>query len=243
MKKTKRTLVTGASRGIGRSIALELARRGHELALNFRSNEAAAAEVKAEIEQQGGHATLLPFDVGDGEAARAAIAADIEAHGAYWGAVLNAGVTADGPLVSMKPEEWDRVVRTNLDGFYNVLQPLMMPMVRLRDGGRIVTMSSVSGVLGNRGQTNYSASKAGLIGASRALAREVAKRGITVNCVAPGFIATDMIAELPAEEIAQAVPMRRLGRPEEVAALVGFLFSDEAGYITAQVLGIDGGMS
>ena len=240
---TKRVLLTGASRGIGRAIAIELAERGFELALNYRSNEAAAGEVVAEIETKKGVARLLPFDVGDGPAARAAIDQDIERHGPYWGAVLNAGIAADGPLVTMSESDWSSVLRTNLDGFYNVLQPLVMPMVRLRDGGRIVTLGSVSGVLGNRGQVNYSASKAGVIGATRALAREVAKRGITVNCVAPGFIETDMLAELPVDEIARQIPLRRLGRAEEVAALVGFLFSDAAGYVTAQVIGIDGGMT
>jgi len=197
----------------------------------------------ARVENAKGRARLLPFDVADAAAARAALEADVQANGAFWGVVLNAGITADAPLATMKPEEWSAVLRTNLDGFYNVLQPLVMPMVRLRDGGRIVTIGSVSGVLGNRGQVNYSASKAGLMGATRALARELAKRAITVNCVAPGFIQTDMLAGLPAEELAETIPMRRLGRPEEVAALVGFLFSEEAGYITAQVLGIDGGMS
>jgi 3-oxoacyl-[acyl-carrier protein] reductase len=181
--------------------------------------------------------------VADATAARAALAAEIEAQGPFWGVVLNAGITADAPLATMKPEDWSAVLRTNLDGFYNVLQPLVMPMVRLRDGGRIVTLGSVSGVLGNRGQVNYSASKAGLIGATKALARELAKRGITVNCVSPGFVETDMLAGLAKEEVVESIPMRRLGRPEEVAALVGFLFSEEAGYITAQVLGIDGGMT
>jgi 3-oxoacyl-[acyl-carrier protein] reductase len=240
---TRRVLVTGASRGIGRAIALNLAAKGFELVLNYRSNAEAAEEVASTIEQEKGRAVLLPFDVSDGPAARAAIDEDMERNGAYWGAVLNAGITADGPLVSMKPEEWTSVLRTNLDGFYNVLQPLVLPMVQLRDGGRIVTMGSVSGVIGNRGQTNYSASKAGLMSATRALAREVAKRRITVNCVAPGFIDTDMLSDLPTDELAKLVPARRLGKPEEVAALVAFLFSEDAGYITAQVLGIDGGMT
>jgi 3-oxoacyl-[acyl-carrier protein] reductase len=239
----RRVLVTGASPGIGRAVAVELARAGFELALNYRTSERAAGEVAAEIESAKGRATLLPFDVADTNAARAALEADLERNGAFWGVVLNAGVTADGPLVTMKPEEWRSVLGTNLDGFYNVLQPLIMPMVRLRDGGRIVTMGSVSGRIGNRGQANYSASKAGLMGATKALARELAKREITVNCVAPGFIETDMLKELPAEELAQMVPLRRLGRTEEVAALVAFLFSDRAGYVTAQVIGIDGGMT
>lgn len=235
--------MTGASRGIGRAVALELAGAGFELGLNYRSDERAAGELAVRIGEGGGKTRLLRFDVSDADAARAALEEDVEAHGAYWGVVLNAGITADGPLATMKPAEWRSVLGTNLDAFYNVLQPLLMPMVRLRDGGRIVTMGSVSGVLGNRGQVNYSASKAGLIGATRALARELGKRAITVNCVSPGFIQTDMLAELPVEELAQTIPLRRLGRPEEVAALVGFLLSEKAGYITAQVLGIDGGMS
>jgi len=239
----KRVLVTGASRGIGRAVALELARGGFELALNYRANESAARETRDEIERAGGGATLLPFDVADATAARAALERDLEANGPFWGVVLNAGVTADAPLATMKLEDWRRVLGTNLDGFHHVLQPLVMPMVRLRDGGRIVVMGSVAGVTGNRGQVNYSAAKAGLIGATKALAQELAKRAITVNCVAPGFIATDMVAGLPQDEILETIPLRRLGQPEEVAALVRFLFSDQAGYITAQVLGIDGGMT
>ena len=239
----RRVLVTGASRGIGRSVALALARAGFALALNYRASESAARETRDEIERSGGRATLLPFDVAEADATRAALERDVEVQGAFWGVVLNAGVHADGPLATMKPAEWRTVLGTNLDGFYHVLQPLVMPMVRLRDGGRIVAMGSVAGVLGNRGQVNYSASKAGLIGATKALALELAKRSITVNCVAPGFIATDMVAGLPQEEILATIPLRRLGQPEEVAALVAFLFSDQASYITAQVLGIDGGMS
>jgi len=236
-------LVTGASRGIGRAIALELARTGHRLALNFVRNEAAAAETRAEIEAAGGFADLVPFDVSDRAAAEDALAAEVERAGAYWGVVLNAGVTADAPFAGMGAGDWQRVLRTNLDAFYNVLHPLVMPMVRLRSGGRIVAITSVTGLAGNRGQANYAASKAGLIGAAKSLALELAKREVTVNCVAPGFIATDMLADLSAEELETRIPLRRLGRPEEVAALVGFLFDDRAAYMTGQVLAVDGGLT
>ncbi len=238
---TRRVLVTGGSRGIGRAIALELARAGHELVLTYRSGTDAAAEVCAAIEAAGGRARSLGFDVADRQATRAALRAELDAHGAFWGVVVNAGVTDDVPLASMKPEAWDRVLRTNLDGFYNVVQPLVMPMVRLRDGGRVVTMSSFAGLHGNRGQTNYAASKAGLIGATRSLALELAKRRITVNAVAPGFVATDMVAELP-QDVVERVPLGRMASAEEVAALVGYLFSDGAGYVTGQTIAIDGGL-
>ena len=238
----RRVLITGASRGIGRAVALELARAGLPVALSYRSNEAAARSVQRAIESSGGSASLLPFDVSDREAARDALERDLTAHGAFWGVVLNAGVTADAPLASMADEEWDRVLRTNLDGFHHVLRPLVMPMVRRRDGGRIVVLSSYSGVHGNRGQTNYAASKAGLIGATKSLALELAKRRITVNAVAPGFIETDMLAELPADELRARVPLGRLGTPEEVALTVAYLFSEGAGYVTGQVVCIDGGM-
>lgn len=239
----RRVLVTGASRGIGRAIALELASAGFEVALNFRSRLADAETLAVDIAAAGGRATLLPFDVSDRAAAAAALEADVAQRGAFWGVVLNAGITRDAPLAGMAPEAWDEVLSTNLGGFYNVLRPLVLPMVGLRDGGRIVVLSSVTGLVGNAGQVNYGASKAGLIGAVRSLALELARRRIAVNAVAPGFIATDMVAELPQEELEKRIPMRRLGQPEEVAALVRFLFDERAGYVTGQTLAIDGGMS
>jgi 3-oxoacyl-[acyl-carrier protein] reductase len=235
-------LVTGASRGIGRAIAVELARAGFSLVLNFRRDEKAALEVQREIQDAGGHATLLPFDVSQRDAVHAALASDLEAYGEYWGVVLNAGVTADAPFPIMKDEAWDSVLSTNLDGFFNVVRPCVMPMVRAHRGGRIVTISSAAGLVGNRGQVNYAASKAGLIGATRALAQELAKRAITVNSVAPGFIETDMLAGAPLDQLAKLVPMQRLGKSEEVAGVVRFLFSDAAGYVTGQVISVNGGL-
>jgi len=239
---TRRVLVTGASRGIGRAIATRLARAGFDIGINYHSSKAAAEELASEISALGRRAVLLPFDVADRDACRDVLEADVATHGHYYGIVCNAGVCADAPFPKLSGEAWDRVLRTNLDGFYNVVHPLVMPLVRAHEGGRIVAISSVAGLVGNRGQVNYSASKAGLIGATKALAHELAKRAITVNCVAPGLIETEMLAGVPVAELSQLVPMRRLGRPEEVAALVAFLFSEDAGYITGQVISLNGGM-
>ncbi len=239
MTGPRRVLVTGASRGIGRAIALALAGDGYHVACNARGPTDA---VVAEIRAAGGCARALNGDVGDRNAIRAVIAGDIERHGAFYGVVCNAGAHADAAFPAMSDADWDTVMRTNLDAFFNVVQPCVMPMIRLRDGGRIVAMASVSGIAGNRGQTNYSAAKAGLIGAAKALAVELGKRRITVNCVAPGIIATDMADEVPDNVIHQAVPMRRRGTAEEVASVVRYLFTDLAGYITRQTLSVNGGM-
>ena len=234
-------LVTGASRGIGAAIANRLAADGFPVILNYRSRDDAAAAVRAGIEEAGGRAELAPFDVSDGDATRAALVGLLADERPIGVVVNNAGVTADGPFPAMDAEAWHRVTRTTLDGFFHVTRPLVMPMVRRR-WGRIVNISSVSGVVGNRGQVNYSAAKAGLIGATRSLAKELAKRKITVNAVAPGLVDTDMIADVPPEVI-KHIPMRRVGRADEVASLVSFLVSDEAAYITGQVIGINGGLA
>jgi 3-oxoacyl-[acyl-carrier protein] reductase len=236
-------LVTGSSRGIGRAIAAHLARDGYDIVVHCRSRIADAEAVVADVRSLGRSARCLRFDVADREQCATQIAADIEAHGAYYGVVCNAGLAYDTAFPAMSGDAWDSVIRTNLDAFYNVLQPLVMPMVRRRAPGRIVTLSSVSGLIGNRGQVNYSAAKAGVIGATKALAVELAKRRITVNCVAPGLIETDMAsAHAPVEEILKAIPAQRMGTPEEVAAVVGFLMSAGAAYVTRQVIAVNGGL-
>lgn len=239
---SKVVFITGASRGIGRAIALRLARDGAEVVVHYRVDRDGAEKTLTEISASGGRGRLIHFDVSNRSEAREALEADIATHGPYWGVVLNAGITRDNAFPVMEDNEWDDVIATNLGGFYNVLRLVVMPMVSARKGGRIVTLSSVSGLVGNRGQVNYSAAKAGIIGATKALALELAKRNITVNCVAPGAIETDMTANLPFEEVIKMVPMRRLGRPEEVAGIVAFLCSEEAGYITRQVISVNGGM-
>ena len=234
----KRVLVTGSSRGIGRAIAERLAKQGFAVTLHCRRSRAQADALAREIK-----ARVLEFDVRDRDAAQRILNSDVESHGAYYGVVLNAGVARDNAFPALADEDWDEVLETSLGGFYNVLKPLVMPMVRAKQGGRIVVLSSVSGVMGNRGQVNYSAAKAGLIGAAKALAVELATREITVNCVAPGPIGTDMLENAPLEEMLKLIPMQRVGTPEEVAALVGFLMSDEAAYITRQVIGVNGGLA
>ena len=222
----KKVIVTGSSRGIGKAVAESLRAAGYEVVTH---------SVKS-----GG--TDLMFDVSDRVAAQAALEKWVAENGAPYGVVLNAGIAADNAFPAMEDDEWDRVMRTDLDGFYNVLKPLVLPMVQARAGGRIIAISSISGVIGNRGQVNYSAAKAGLIGAAKALAVELAKRKITVNCVAPGVIETEMIDGIFAEEVMKAIPMRRFGKPEEVAAAVKYLMSDEAAYVTRQVIQVNGGM-
>lgn len=234
-------LITGSSRGIGASIAEALAAVGHPVLLNYRSNHEAARAVQRRIESLGGQVRLIPFDVADREASSAALQGLLKEGLPVGVLVNNAGVVADEPFPAMTAQQWERVTRTSLDGFYNVTQPLVMPMVRRRRG-RIITITSISGLIGNRGQTNYSAAKAGLIGATRSLALELAKRRITVNAVAPGLIDTDMLEGAPVEQLVKMIPARRLGKPEEVAALVRFLASDDAAYITGQVISINGGL-
>jgi 3-oxoacyl-[acyl-carrier protein] reductase len=243
MNKNQSILVTGSSRGIGKAIALRLARDGYDLVLHCRSERQQADAVAQDISQLGRKVRVLQFDISQREQTAAILNQDIEEHGCYYGVVCNAGVARDNAFPAMSGEDWDLVMQTNLDGFYNVLNPLVMPLVQRRKPGRIVTMASVSGLIGNRGQVNYSAAKAGIIGATKALAIELAKRAITVNCVAPGLIETDMISEVPLEEAMKLIPARRIGKPEEVAAVVSFLMHEDAAYVTRQVISVNGGMA
>ena len=234
--------MTGSSRGIGRAIALDLATAGYDLVLHCHSRLDDVREVAALVRKDGVAARILQFDIADRVDVAAKLLADIDQYGAYYGVVCNAGLARDNAFPALSGEDWDTVIRSNLDGFYNVLNPLIMPMVRLRGAGRIVTLSSVSGLMGNRGQVNYSAAKAGIIGATKALALEMAKRKITVNCVAPGLIETEMLDDIPLETVTATIPIRRLGQPEEVAAVVRFLLSDAASYVTRQVISVNGGL-
>lgn len=241
MMERKKVLITGAGRGIGRAVALAAAKAGYEVIAHYNKSRTAADDLMAEIEASGGVCHLVQFDISDRADCRQKLEALWEEMGPLWGIVCNAGICSDNTFVALSDEQWDSVINTNLNGFYNVLSPLVMPMCRKKKG-RIVTVASVSGLIGNRGQVNYSASKAGIIGATKALATELASRSITVNCVAPGVIQTDMIDEVPEDKVLPAIPMGRFGKPEEVASAVIFLLSDEASYITRQVISVNGGL-
>jgi 3-oxoacyl-[acyl-carrier protein] reductase len=244
MSERKIALVTGGSRGLGRAISVRLAKdHGLHILVNYSSNAAAADETVKLIEEIGGTAETIGFDVADKAGADKALSAWMEANPNEHISVIvnNAGITKDGLFMAMKEEDWDGVLGVSLGGFYNITRKLVDKMVRKRYG-RIVNVVSVSGMMGQAGQVNYSAAKAGVIGATKALAKEIAKRNVTVNAVAPGFIETDMTADLDQAEMSRMIPMKRFGKPEEVAAAVSFLVSDDAGYITGNVININGGL-
>lgn len=238
---SKTVLITGSSRGIGKETAIYLAKNGFDIVLHCNKNISKAEDVKNIIESLSQNARILQFDVSNREETKKCLLDDIEKNGIYYGVVVNAGINADNPFPAMEDDEWDRVINTNLNGFYNTLRPIIMPMIQNRMG-RIVALSSVSGLTGNRGQINYSASKAGIIGAVKALSREVAKRGITVNCVAPGIIESDMTSDIDFSLIKDMIPMRRMGTAKEVASAINYLFSEDASYITGQVISVNGGL-
>lgn len=233
----KKVLVTGSSRGIGKEIALYLAKSGYDIDVHYAHNEQKAIETADEIRALGRDTQILKFDIKNREECAKVLADKL-----YYGIVLNAGIARDNVFPALEDDEWDDVIDTNLTGFYNVLKPLVMPMISNRVKGRIITMSSVSGISGNRGQVNYSASKAGIIGATKSLALELAKRGITVNCIAPGVIDTEMIKDVPLDEVKKLIPMKRVGQANEVASLANYLMSEDASYITGQVISVNGGL-
>lgn len=237
---SKTVLITGSSRGIGKATAITLAKAGYGIVLHCSHDVTRLENLKKEIGNYDVKCRALTFDIKNRKETEKILLNDIEQNGIYYGIVLNAGIAKDNPFPAMEDFEWDDVLNTNLGGFYNVLKPLTLPMIQNRKG-RIITMSSISGLTGNRGQVNYSASKAGIIGATKALARELAKRKITVNCIAPGIIDSDMTEEIP-EEIIKQIPLKRIGKPEEVASLVKYLMSEDAGYITGQVISVNGGL-
>lgn len=238
----KRVLITGSSRGIGREIAILLAKENYDVVIHCSKNVESLKETQKIISECGKNSDALQFDISNREQCREVLEKYIEQNGSFYGVILNAGIAKDNVFPAMEDDEWDTVINTNLNGFYNVLKPIVMPMIQGRIKGRIIAMTSVSGITGNRGQTNYSASKAGIIGASKSLALELAKRGITVNCIAPGVIETDMIKDLPQEEVLKLIPMKRFGKSEEVAGLALYLLSENASYITGQVISVNGGL-
>ena len=237
----KKVLITGASRGIGRAITLAVSEAGYHVTAHYNKGKEAAESLEKEVKTKGGVIELIQFDVSDREECREKLEKWSDENGALWGIISNAGICADNAFPALSEDEWDSVLRTNLDSFFNVLHPLIMPICRKKQG-RIITLSSVSGIMGNRGQVNYSAAKAGIIGASKALAVELASRSITVNCIAPGIIETDMISDVQLDRVLPFIPMGRTGKPEEVAALAVFLLSESASYITRQVISVNGGM-
>ncbi len=235
----KRVLITGSSRGIGADLALHVDSLGYEVVLHGKNMSQNLEQMSKKIP----NAKVLVFDVANTQMTKEILAKDIEENGVYYGVILNAGITKDNTFVGLDEGDWKNVIDINLNSFYNVLNPVLMPMIRQRKPARVITLSSVSGIIGNRGQTNYSASKAGIIGASKALAVELASRGITVNCVAPGLIETDMTNDdALSKEIIKVIPAKRAGKPEDVSPIVGFLLGDGASYITRQVIGVNGGL-